>query len=707
MWIERVARTLLGAVALCCLLTSAGCNAVLSGNSPGVLDGTPVPASVKAPGDWGASLTAGVTVGIGRFPAKFTFDVTAAPDCANDYVAFNTTALGAQATTAASQTATFPNANNIPAGTFTITNGATALVLTASTILNTGNNFLVVNNTAPGNTTNATSLAAKIAALGGTVGVTASAAANMVTITALINGIGGNSIRLTKSISNLQLTLGGATLAGGVGRANIVAFNNLYSTQGSVGGLCLHDGPSVDWAYYTGTVTGPGTAVTSVVLSLDGSKVAFVENVGTQAYLRILKWKAGEGTGAGYPVEPTTTLAAATTWTAGCPAGNSCLRSIAFTNVTRDTRSAPFYSFDTDTLYVGDIAGAVHKFTPVFADGGAPAEVTTGGWPFFVHAGFILTSPVYDGFSGNIFVGDSAGRLNFIREVGSTVGACGVGSPPCIGSVNLTVGTGGAIVDAPIVDGTTGMVFAVNGTETSANHGTITQANTALVGQFTGAIGGSGAINPAPAIYSGAFDNTYIASSKPTIAGHMYVCGQDSNNSPYVYQLSFTAATGVVSGVGTKLFPAGTGFTSGTAVATACSPVTEFYNPNGGGLGVAKDWIFFSIANLANTAVIDNPIPAGACRANNAGCVLSIDVTGNPAWPPALPTTLVLAAPVRANNAGSTSGIVVDNSSILAQASNFYFTLGINSITAGPGIPSCYTTAGVGCAVKLTQSLLN
>src|ERR1700730_10699099 len=182
MRIERFARTLPGAVALYWLLTSVACNGSFSNNSFGT------PGAVQAQGDWGMSLTAGATVGIGQFPAKFTFDVTATPDCVNDYVAFNTSHLGASGT-------------------------------------------------AP----------------------------------------------------------------------NIVAFNKLYSTQGSVGGQCAQNGPSVYWSYFTGGTTGAGTAVTSVVLSLDGKKIAFVENVGTQAWLRILKWKAGENTG----VAPTTNVAAA------------------------------------------------------------------------------------------------------------------------------------------------------------------------------------------------------------------------------------------------------------------------------------------------------------------------------------------------------------------------------------------------------------
>lgn len=702
--IERVARILLGVAGLCWLSVNAGCNGALqtgnSENSTGPSGGTPI-ASVKAPGDWGASMLAGGTVGAGMFPAKFTFDVSAAPSCTNDFVAFNTSLAGVSPTTAASRGGNTFAAAGIPAGTFTITHGASSVVLTAAGD-NTGNNFLVVDNTGAGSAANATSLAAKIASLGGSVGVTATSAAATVTITALNKGLEGNSIALASTLTNFAL--GGAALTGGLGTGNIVAFNQLYATQGSVGGLCNQDGPSVYWSYFTGT----GTAVTSVVLSGDGAKVAFVENVGGTATLRILKWKAGEGVATGYPVAPTTTLAAATTWTAGCPV-TSCLRSIAFSGgAATDTRSAPFYNFSTDTLYVGDNAGIIHKFTPVFNDNGAPAEVT-GSWPITVQAGFILTGPVYDGVSGNIFVGDSSGRLSFIQEVGSAVGGATPCSPtPCLNTVNLAVGTGGAIVDAPVVDGTTGRVFAVNGTET-ANNGTILQASTGLTGAVSFKIGGN--VNSTSPIYSGAFDNTYFTSAIPTIAGHMYVCGKTSgfNDRPFIYQLSFAAATGVLTGVGTATFPAGNGFTSVSQ--RACSPVTEFFNPNGGGLGVARDWIFFSVGNSANNAAANNPIPAGACRTDNAGCVLSINVTGNPAWPLTLPTALIVAAPVPAsvpaNNRSSTSGIVVDNTSTSAQASSFYFSLATNSTGAGPGVPSCNTTAGVGCAVKLTQSGLN
>lgn len=134
--LERVARILLGAAALCCLFVSAGCNGALSGdnsmNSGGTSGVTPI-ASVQGQGDWGMRLLAGGTAGVGMFPAKFTFDVTADPDCAKDYVAFNSSQPGVFPTTPSTQAT--PNtfgASGIPAGTITITQQAASLVLTAS-----------------------------------------------------------------------------------------------------------------------------------------------------------------------------------------------------------------------------------------------------------------------------------------------------------------------------------------------------------------------------------------------------------------------------------------------------------------------------------------------------------------------------------------------------------------------------------------------
>ena len=125
--------------------------------------------------DW--SYVLGGVSGVGKagvFPAKYGPSFTTA-DCANDFVVYTTTVAGATGTTptAASVTGTFDTTNNVPTGTVIITKG-TAITLTASPTLNTGLNFLVVNNSSVGGpAANAASLAAAIVRNGGTIEVTA------------------------------------------------------------------------------------------------------------------------------------------------------------------------------------------------------------------------------------------------------------------------------------------------------------------------------------------------------------------------------------------------------------------------------------------------------------------------------------------------------------------------------------------------------
>jgi hypothetical protein len=572
----RTVRTLLTAATLCWLFVTGGCGTSMESSK----NGPTVDAASRA--DWGMSLLAGGTVGTGQFPAKYTFDVTAAPSCANDFVVYNTSLAGA-------------------AGS----------------------------------------------------------------------------------------------------KANIVAFNNLYSTQGGTGALCNNTGPTFYWSYYTGT----GSVVTSVVLSLDGSKVAFVESAAGGATLQLLKWSSSDCGGTCTTGAPDT-AATGTSWAAGPCATGSCVISIPFNGGANDTNSPPYYNYNTDTLYVGDNSGKMHKFTPVFF--GTPAEVTSG-WPITVNAGTTLTGPVFDGISGNIYVGDSTGRLSFIREVGSTVPATGGCTAPCLSATHLSVGTNGdgSIVDAPLVDGNTEMVFAVSGSET-AHYGTILQASTDLVTSVARGDIGSDDAPPAgqdQTIYDGAFDNTYYNSPSNDITGHMYICGKRPANhdEPALYQLSFTTA-GVLSSVGTPVTP------MVSSSHEACSPVTEFYNS-----GTSTDWIFLSLglnANVGN-AVIPPDAPTFPCMATT-GCVLAYNVTAwtnapGTAWPFTTAPAGSSSAPVPpysngGQNSSATSGIVVDNFSTAGQASSIYFSLTTNSIAGGPGLPNCNATVGVGCAVKLTQA---
>ncbi len=487
------------------------------------------------------------------------------------------------------------------------------------------------------------------------------------------------------------------SLVGSAITPSIVGFDNLYSTQPAVGGFCANAGPSVKWAYNTnpaGDVTG--TTVTSPVLALNGTQIAFIEsrtNANGGSILHILKWKPGAGVTVqgtiAAPATPDTLMAPGQAWnTTNCPAANSCIVNIVFNGAQPDTGSAPFYNYGTDELYVGDDNGVLHKFTGVFV--GTPAEVTAGGWPITVNAGAILTGPVFDVTSHNIFVADHTGRLSFVKEVLSVVGACGAGVPPCLGSVSQALT--GSIVDPPIVDGTTGRLLVFDGTETSGNDGSIFQFDTALTlaSKVTVRIGGNQGITPTAVdvLHAGTFDDAYF--SVGPASGHLYTCGKDPgfNNRPGIYQHSFNAA-GVLQTVGIPA-PLVNLTNTFSLIGDACSPVIELKNG-------ATDRIFFSFATNAN--------PGGTATGCTAGqgCVASIVLGG--AWPPAA-TTAGFAVPFFLTGvqtgSGGTSGIVIDNVGAGAQESSLYFTFQVNSTAAVP----CNGTIGVGCAVKVTQSAL-
>ena len=179
-------------------------------------------------------------------------------------------------------------------------------------------------------------------------------------------------------------------------------------------------------------------ATTSPVPSLDGTQVVFVQVSGTTASLVLLKWSAGSGT----PTLPVTLTSTTLATYRSCTA--PCMVTLAFSGSHNDTFSAPFYDFGSDTVYVGDDNGNLHKFTGLFK--GTPAEAA-GPWPVNLTAAIKLSSPVYDSVTGYVIVGDFGGVLHSVTA--ST------------GAIHGTASTGGdAIADAPLVDSSAGKLYA-------------------------------------------------------------------------------------------------------------------------------------------------------------------------------------------------------------------------------------------------------
>ena len=175
-----------------------------------------------------------------------------------------------------------------------------------------------------------------------------------------------------------------------------------------------------------------------------------------------------------------------------------------------DTDSAPFYDYGgSDTLYVGDDIGKMHKVSGAF--NGTPILDTVSGWPVTASTQTPprLNSPVYDSVSGNIFVGDAGGYLHQFAVVGpGTVHTSG----------RLETNTVN-VFDSPIVDSTTELVYTFigySGDPGNNNPSYINRfdAGTAVASYGTGVQFGNGvsghATNPATSnMRSGGFDYQY------------------------------------------------------------------------------------------------------------------------------------------------------------------------------------------------------
>jgi hypothetical protein len=373
-------------------------------------------------------------------------------------------------------------------------------------------------------------------------------------------------------------------LAGAAGgQASVIAFRNLYS--GCTGS------PSVYWAYDT----NGGQVLTSPALSLDGTQVAFVQTSGgatPAGSLILLKMAASGGSAsAAVTLTPLASLSSYRSCTAPCmaslPLDDSSGVGI------NDTTSSVFPDYRDDVIYVGGASGWLFKFSGVFL--GTPAEVMTGGFPVQVSttAGDVLTSPVYDFQSGNVYVADSAGYLYQVSSTGTVTKS----------ATQLDRGRG--FVAGPIVDLAAGYVYIFSSRDAGTTAGVYafktsdfpTTVSEGTVG--TASAAGSATGNP---LYEPGFDSTYWNSTDAT--GDLYVCGR-TGGAPILYQLPITAGT----------------FGTARAIATltpgadhrACSPVTDIYNPNTS--AGAGETVFFSVLNNGH------PTPCA-----NGGCAVSFAV---------------------------------------------------------------------------------
>jgi hypothetical protein len=394
------------------------------------------------------------------------------------------------------------------------------------------------------------------------------------------------------------------------GQANLIAFDNLYvNAQGT--GFCSGTAPKLYFAYNISTVAG-GKITTSPVLSQDGTKIAFVEDIPANAglgitassILHVLTWTAGQGA-------------------IGNAAPPSSMTSVTF-SATNEITSSPWIDYGADTAYVGSANGDLYQITGVFT--ASPTLSGPPDWPVTVSKNFALTSPVLDVIRGLVMVGSANGALYQINTSTSAVAKLQIGQ---------TGGTTFGIIAPPIVDITNNTTFVVD-----ADNGTsavLVQVQTSnLQVLSTGNIGLGSTTGTKLKLYQPAFSNAYY--TKPS-SGLVSVCGTGSGDStPWQYTFGFTGAV--------MNTPASTSQQLLISTTAQCTGWTEFYNPNING---GTDFFFFGLTEDCDAAGT-----AGGCVAEIVGNTQPISATAQ-----------VHSGP---------SGIVVDNYSLDIGASSIYFS---------------------------------
>ena len=486
---------------------------------------------------------------------------------------------------------------------------------------------------------------------------------------------------VTKDSCDADYIVFGLTVTSGT-QANLVGINNLY-TSGTLD--CNSGAPWVAFAYNTVTQSGGGGGQikTSPEISEDGTKVAFVESTNTGSYFHVLVLPSPIPAP---PKQDGTVLSPQTPTSCTKPTTPGCMTTLTIQTSATDSISSPWIDYNTDTAYVGADNGLLYKITPVFG-GGAPALVTTGGWPVTVstQATPVLTAPVVDDRAGLIFIGDGEGYLYSISlsspggtyaaqvEVGwATHGAgTGVVDPPIAVADIANPGTDQifAFTGCSVVLGIGGAVSQLPANFTSSS--TLTTSNTVNLGSATGTGDCTG-----KNVHSGTFDNAFWLNG--STSGHMIACGfLNSGGTPApaeMYMFPFTAGV-----LNNSTAPTST-FQINTTKGDECSPLTEFFDGT-------TDRLFFGVGltdGFLESSTITTSLAAPVC-------------TG-------APTSTCVTTP---KALGGTSGIVIDNQ-LSNGGDNIYFsTLAVGDVS-GQKCPSGVTGGSTNpyCAVKLTQSAL-
>ena len=389
---------------------------------------------------------------------------------------------------------------------------------------------------------------------------------------------------------------------------------------------------------------------------------------------------------------PTLAASASAYYNSGTGCTAPCYYTIALSGNPNDTNSSPFYTYTStvsDTLFVGDDSGKLHKFNPVFK--AAPAEVTTS-WPVAASTSTNpkLTSPVYDGGASQlVFVEDATGYLNSVsvrrhprhRPNLETDGVreLWVRRPSRGGLIYrirlLCLSVTAAPTELPLSTPATSTYLPPAPPSTQVT-GTTTRSLTTK-----------------PPTTSAPFNTTACSITLTTQGsgntGNLYACVNGALYQFGMAQLSTTTQVTALTSPGYSVYhtPAST-----VSDAATCSALTEYCNNgssactvSGGVTNAGTDYLFLSLD--ANGKTVGSTTCAGGCIYNYN--ITSGGATGTPA------DALQVA--------GGSGSIVIDNSGSATGESQVYYGSLSSQTCVGNG------TVGSGsgsCAVQASQSAL-
>ncbi|MGA7295642.1 MAG: hypothetical protein WBW53_17845 [Terriglobales bacterium] len=448
-------------------------------------------------------------------------------------------------------------------------------------------------------------------------------------------------------------------------QANLVGLTNMY-TNTSGTGYCSGTGPSFLFSY----AIGSGGSPLSPVVSLDGTKVAWIENrTATTSFLHITTWAANQGGSATSPVAVTGTFSSGSC----SPAGSSCDDAIPYTASTypgctsayiaANGHSDLYVDYPSDSGFISANNGLLYHIKDIFSTTSAPSvdfcvPVNT---TFEAAPSSAMSGPVYDPLLKEVFITDSETIYAYLVNASTPTPNFALKGSHTYGlSYNYQTGPG------PLLDAFNNYIYVFS-TDDTTGATSVTQLTTGLATPTRVPLGGR-STNASRILFYGAFDNNYYTYGPANAASTLYSCGTDTTATAQdLFAISFSPATGLANT--TPAMSNNRNVNGGGTSSGVCSPITEFYDGT-------NDRIFVGMGQPAATSGSD--------------IVTMWNVNSRP-------TSATTPTATATGYLGGTSGMSADNATTAAQAENVYFsteetgTVATNVAGVGYNVYGIYT----------------